>query len=187
MSPEHGAALAELFARADVACHCRYFHFAGTTNDWLGRCAHAPEQNRAEMLAAVDEASPEMHGVVALDGRRVIGWLKLAPAEAVPKLYAQRIYRRLPCFDGPRDAVLAIGCMLVDPEHRRRGVAQALLRGAIEVGRARHARALEAFPRRAEGLRDEEVFTGPFSAFLEAGFRIVHDFPPYPVLRLDLS
>jgi len=128
-----------------------------------------------------------MHGVVALGGNDVVGWLKLAPAAAVPKLYAQRVYRRLPCFDGPRDGVLTVGCLLVDPAWRRRGVARALVHGAIAFARAEGARALEAFPRRADELRDEEAFTGPFSLFVEAGFQIVHDFQPYPVLRLDLE
>jgi GNAT superfamily N-acetyltransferase len=139
------------------------------------------------MLGAMETRSPEMQGVVALGGSRVVGWLKLAPAGAVEKLYAQRVYRRLPCFDGPRDGVLAVGCLLVDPEWRKRGVARALVHGAIALGREQRARALEAFPRRAEGLRDEEAFTGPFAVFVEAGFEIVHDFQPYPVLRLNLG
>ena len=182
----HGRALAELFVRAEVPCRCRYWHFTGTTNEWLDRCAHDVGRNRAEMLAALEHGSPEMSGVVALDDTTAIGWLKLAPAASLPKLYGQRLYRRLPCFDGSRDGVFAIGCFLVDPARRRTGVAEALLARAILLARDEGARAIEAFPRRAEGISDAEAWNGPFSLLRRAGFEIVHDFAPYPVLRLAL-
>jgi len=182
--PEHGALLASLFERADVRCYCRYWHFEGSTNGWLDRSAHAPEQSRGEMIDALATRSDEMSGVVALSRGAAVGWLKLAPASAVPKLYDRRPYHRLPCFQGPRDGVFVVGCLLVDPSERRRGVARALLDGAIELAERRGARAIEAFPRRAEGTRDEDVWMGPFSLFASAGFEIVHDFGPYPVLRL---
>jgi GNAT superfamily N-acetyltransferase len=180
----HGEALAALFARAEVPCHCRYWHFTGTTNEWLDRCAHDVTRNRADMLAALAAGSPEMSGVVALAGGAAVGWLKLAPAATLPKLYSQRLYRRLPCFDGPREGVFSIGCFLVDPAQRRTGVAEGLLAGAIRLAREKGGRAIEAFPRRAEALSDAEAFAGPFSLFRRAGFDIVHDFAPYPVLRL---
>src|SRR5262249_39054878 len=113
--PEHGPLLVELFRRAEVPCHCRYWHFPEGTNAWLAGCAPAPERNRDEMLQALAMRSPEMSGVVALTGDLAVGWLKLAPAVTLPKLYAQRLYRGLPCFDGPREGVFTIGCMLVDP------------------------------------------------------------------------
>jgi GNAT superfamily N-acetyltransferase len=185
-TPVHGAALADLFARAEVPCHCRYWHFTGTTNEWLDRCAHDAPRNRAEMLAALESGSTEMSGVVALDDTAAIGWLKLAPAASLSKLYGQRLYRRLPCFDGPREGMFAIGCFLVDPARRRTGVAEALLARAIRLARDKGASAIEAFPRRAEGISDAEAWNGPFSLLCRAGFEIVHDFAPYPVMRLTL-
>ena len=44
---------------------------------------------------------------------------------------------------------------------RRRGVARRLLQEALEVATAAGARALEAFPRRAEGVSDAEHWMGP--------------------------
>ena len=179
-------ALAEFFARSDVPCHCRYFHFPGDTNAWLTRLAHDPDRNRDDFQGALACGTPESSGIVALRGAEVVGWLKVAPVRAVPKIYAQRVYRGLPCFDGSREGVHAIGCVLVDPSWRGRGVARALLGGAIDDARAAGARALEAFPRRGDGLRPDEVFTGPFRLFAQRGFSVVHDFAPYPVLRLVL-
>lgn len=184
--PEHAAALLELFERSDVPCYCRYWHFDGNTNAWLDRCAHHVEQNRAEMRVALEDGSPEMSGVVATSRSIVIGWMKLAPASSVPKLYSQRLYRALPCFEGDRDGVFTIGCILVDPAHRRTEVATRMLECAIRTVRERGGRAIEAFPRRAEGISDAEAWTGPFSLYERTGFQIVHDFAPYPVMRLAL-
>ncbi|HVU02739.1 MAG TPA: GNAT family N-acetyltransferase [Polyangiaceae bacterium] len=181
--PEHASALAALFERADVPCHCRYYHFEGNANAWLDRCFHHVAENRDEMARGLAAHSEDTLGVIALSGEAVIGWLKITWASAVPRLYAQRLYKNLPCFSGPRDRVMAIGCTLVDPARRGEGVHHALLDEALRLARARGATAVEAFPRRAEGLRDAEVWTGPLSAFLARGFEIVNDFAPYPVLR----
>jgi GNAT superfamily N-acetyltransferase len=184
--PEHAKGLSDLFLRSEVTCHCRYWHFSGDTNAWLDRLANGCDRNRTEMIQALETASDEMAGVVALEAENVVGWLKLAPARSLTKLYAQRLYRNLPCLSGNRDGVFTVGCLLVDPERRRRGIARALLRRATELARARRAKSIEAFPRRAEGVGDAELWTGPFAMFMDAGFAVVHDFAPYPVLRLDL-
>jgi GNAT superfamily N-acetyltransferase len=184
--PEHGPLLVQLFVRADVSCYCRYWHFTGTSNAWLDRTAHRSDDNRGEMLRALASHSDEMSGVVALEGERAIGWMKVAPAVAVPKLYAQRLYRGLSCFEGEREGVFAIGCILVDPACRRSRVAESMLDRAVTTVRERGGRALEAFPRRTEDISDAQAWTGPFSLYARAGFRVVHDFAPYPVMRLVL-
>lgn len=185
-APEHAVGLSDLFSRSEVSCHCRYWHFAGDKNAWLDRMANGSARNRAEMIAALETASGDMTGVVALADGDVIGWLKLSNASSLSKLYDQRLYKNLPCFSGNRDGVFTIGCVLVDPARRRRGVARALLRGAVERARSLGGSTIEALPRRADDVADAELWLGPFSMFVEAGFEVVHDFAPYPVLRLNL-
>jgi len=179
------APLAELFDRSSSSCFCRYFQFEGDKNAWLGRLAHEPDANRHELLAHA--AKPELTGVVAtLGDDTVIGWMKLEAAASLPKLYAQRTYRALPVFDGARAGVMAVGCFLIDPAWRRRGVARALLRTGLALARANGMSAVEAFPRRAEGVGAEALFTGPLALFTSEGFQIVSDQSQYPVLRLIL-
>jgi len=185
VGPAHVPALEALFERAGSACYCRFFHFEGDKNGWLARLAHEPEANRRELATHVREAA--LAGVVArLDSGEVVGWMKLEPALELPKLYAQRPYRSLPVFGGDRTRVVSVGCFLVDSAWRRRGVASALLRRGIEVARARGERAVEAFPRRAFGVGDEELWTGPLALFEREGFTVVSEQAQYPVLRLDL-
>jgi GNAT superfamily N-acetyltransferase len=183
---EHGPALAALFERAESRCYCRYFHFEGDKNAWQARLAFEPEQNRVELLARATVTPPG--GVVAMDETGVVlGWMKLEPAPELPKLYAQRVYRGLACFQGDRGRVWTLGCFLVDPACRRRGIARALLRSGVELAIAEGAQAIEAFPRRAEGVGAEELWTGPFALLEGEGFEIVHEQTQYPVLRLTLS
>jgi GNAT superfamily N-acetyltransferase len=182
---QDSAALSELFRRAEVACHCRYWHFGGDKNAWLDRCFNAPAENAREFSKDLEE-DHELSGVVAYRAERAIGWLKLTPVARVQKLYEQRLYRKLPCFADDRSATYAVGCVLVDPEYRRQGVASRLLAGAISECRAVGGRRIEAFPRRAALLGEPELWMGPYELFERQGFAIVNDFAPYPVLRLEL-
>ena len=182
--PAHGDALLALFERTCTACHCQYWHFKGDKNAWLERLFHAPEQNRSAFVEHL--AKPGLKGVVALRAGTAVGWLKLCPAKSISKLYDQRLYKGLPCFDAPREGVLTVGCFLVDDELRRKGVARALLRRGIELAVQSGAHSVEAFPRRSEHAGPAELWTGPAQLFIDLGFKIINDFAPYPVLRYEI-
>jgi GNAT superfamily N-acetyltransferase len=179
--PQHAEALLALFERTGTACNCQYWHFSGDKNAWLDRLFHAPELNRAGFVENL--AQPGMKGVVALRDGLAVGWMKLCPATSLPKLYGQRLYKGLPCLSGARDGVLTVGCLLVAEEVRRQGVARALVRRGVELAQQVGARAIEAFPRRSEQAGPAELWVGPANIFLQAGFEIINDFGPYPVLR----
>lgn len=189
--PGDAAGLLALFESAGTGCYCNYWHFEGDKNAWLEQCYLKPELNRAALIARL--AAPDLAGIAAIDpSGACCGWLKLMRATAAPRLYEQRVYRNLPCFNaGSREDVYAVGCCYILETERGRGLARALLTAAIAEARAAGASALEAFPRKipggeAEPLRPDEVWMGPEGLFLQAGFNQVSDFRPYPVLRLHL-
>src|SRR6185312_8122852 len=164
----------DLFARAHVGCFCRYWHFGGTKNEWLARCAVRPDESRDEADAAIGAGSTEATGLVALRGELCVVWMKIAPRASLPKLRALPVYRARLAGESD-DGVWSIGCVLVDPRERRRGVARALLAAAPAFARERGARVIEAYPRRPEAtqhgpLHDEEAWMGPMALFARAGF-----------------
>jgi GNAT superfamily N-acetyltransferase len=183
VNESHLEGLHALFEAASSACFCRYWHFEGTKNEWLDRCAHRPEENRAELDAAVRGEREDGQGVVAVtDDGVLIGWMKLTRRSAVPKLRRLPVYRSLDL--GDEDAAFAIGCFLIHPEHRRSGVARALIEGGVRIAEERGAAAIEGYPRRSSSpLYDEEAWQGPERAFLATGFEHVAGEPPYPVYR----
>jgi len=177
-------ALAPLFEGCANRCHCRYWHFAGTKNEWLEKCAFRPEENAAELAAAIDAARDDGHGLVAVSDGKPVGWLKVAPRTAVPKLRNQGVYRRLELSD---DGVWVVVCLLVAEEGRRKGVARALV-GAVDGYVRRHGgHTVEALPRVEEReLHAEEAFAGPWTVYRDAGFEAVAGERPYAVFRKRL-
>lgn len=181
LSERHLPSLVELFERDGSPCYCRYWHFDGDGKAWQLQCMTAPETNRQELEADVEAKHPRASGLVALDGDRVVAFMKLVPRALVPKIASLRTYR---AYDlGPDDGVWSIGCFLVDAAWRKRGLTRALVGEAKERLRALGARALEAYPR--EGLHPAEAWTGPPNAF--EGFEQVAGEKPYPVVRLLLA
>ena len=180
----HLAAWHALFEASASPCFCRYWHFDGNKNEWLARCAFEPSKNRDEQSALVRAGAPEARGLLALEGDVAVGWMKLAPRATLPKLRRLPVYRALDL--GPDEGVYAIGCFLVHPAHRKKGVARALVAASEEHVRAWGGRAIEAYPRRSpEPMHAEEAWQGPESIF--AGFDVVHADGPYPVLRKRVS
>lgn len=184
-APKDAAGLASLFEACGSSCHCRYWHFEGTKNDWLERCAFGAEENRAAMQAALLTGDDTGRGLVASRDGVVVGWMKVAPRGSVPKLRNLPVYRRLDL--GPDDGVYSIGCLLVHPEHRHHGVARQMVEGAKAIVRGWNGRAIEAYPHAIDRtMYDEEAWMGPAKMFADAGFVPVAGEAPYPVLRFTL-
>lgn len=182
--PSLTAGLVALFRAAGCDCFCRYWHFAGDKNDWQARVGLAPEENRAELEARARAGSHEAAGLVAAAEGEVVGWLSLAPLRLTPKLSDHRYYRRL--LAPLRDDEWAVGCVLVRPDWRGRGVAHALVAESLPEVLRRGGRSVVAFPRAHEGrLVDEEHMRGPPTAFEAAGFVRAGGDDGFPLLRKE--
>jgi len=186
----HFDRLAALFEACSCGCHCRYWHFAGTKNDWLARLALTPDENKTELAAALQARDDTARGLVAiantLENKPIVGWMKLTPRTAVPKLRNLPTYRSLDLGDDA--GAFSIGCFLVHPEHRKGGVASALALAAPEIVRAWGGQSIDAYPHVVDRpMYDEEAWMGPASLFTKAGFEKVAGENPYPVLRRSLG
>ena len=128
-----------------------------------------PGRNRARLQAQVEEGTFAPGVIAYLDGAPV-GWCGLGPRDAMPRLVGSRTIPRV-----DETPVWSIGCFVVRAGYRRRGVARALLRGAIDYARSQGAPCVEAYPIDPEGARVSTSFgfTGFASTFEAAGFRRV--------------
>jgi GNAT superfamily N-acetyltransferase len=185
LDAEGVGAWAQLFDACSSACFCRYWHFEGNKNEWLAICAHDADANRREQLSRALAGDSCARGLVAWQGDLAVGWMKLAPRAALGKLTRLPVYRSLDAGDDA--GVFGVGCLLVLPERRRRGIARALVLAADSYVRAWGGVAIEAYPRHAEGpLHDEEAWMGPESIFRGAGYEMSRGSGPYPVYRKEL-
>ena len=133
---------------------------------------------RDALHAQVAAAVPP--GVLAYDDAGVpIGWCAVAPRADYPRLARYGT-----------DGAWAVTCFVVRVGARRQGTATALLDGAVDLARRHGADGVEAYPvdTAVRKPSSAELYHGPLSVFLRAGFREVgeHGTPARPVVRLRL-
>jgi GNAT superfamily N-acetyltransferase len=137
---------------------------------WRGFDAKAISggRSRPQLLREQMEGTPPAPGYLAyLDGVPV-GWCGVGIRTETPRLIGSRT---IPAIDD--QPVWSIGCFLIRPGYRRRGVAKALLSAVIDAARKAGAPGIEAYPIDPEGRRVEvgAGFVGIASMFDAAGFR----------------
>ena len=139
---------------------------------------------------------PQPPGLVAIEGdgaeARAVGWVSLGPRADFERIVRSKV---IPAVDDL--PVWSIVCFAVSASARGRGVAKALLDGAIDYARGRGADALEAYPvvvDPGEGIHPEAAFTGTLPMFERAGFSVVAERASDPsasrlrvVVRRELS
>jgi ribosomal protein S18 acetylase RimI-like enzyme len=160
-------------------CWCMFYRETGRAGPHGGALAQA----RKRQLRALCDAGPPP-GLIAYAGRTPVGWVTLGRREEFRKLARSPVMK--PVDDTP---VWSIVCFVVPKEYRGRGVAAALLRGAIDYAARRGARILEAYPIDRPGASpDESMWFGAKSMYDKAGFReVARRKPQRPVVRIALA
>jgi GNAT superfamily N-acetyltransferase len=163
-----------------VARRCWCMFYRTESRSGFGLLKHADRNRRALKALAKKDPPP---GLVAYRGETAVGWISLGPREDYRKLARSPVMK-------PVDAarVWSIICFVVPSEHRRQGVAKALLDGAIRYARKRRVKILEAYPVDKRGAcADESLWFGPMSIYAAAGFHeVARRKPTRPVVRLEL-
>ncbi len=146
----------------EQGCWCQSWRGSPKARGFTG-----PAANRDALQAQVESGGFAPGLIAYLDGEPV-GWCGLGPRAAMPRLVNSRT---IPSVDDL--PVWSIGCFVVRPGFRRKGVAKALLAGAIEYARSQGAPAIEAYPIDPGDARVSTSFgfVGFTSMFEAAGFR----------------
>jgi GNAT superfamily N-acetyltransferase len=156
-------------------CWCQFFRIAGAGWDR----ADAPAMREA-LHEQVRGAVPP--GVLAFQDDEPIGWCAVGPRASYSRLGRSPVAQATD--DGP--GVWAVTCFVVRVGHRRRGVASALLDGAVDLARRHEAAVVEGYPvdTSARKASSAELYHGPLSVFRAAGFtEVARPSPARAVVR----
>ena len=154
--------------RGDPArCWCQYFKLANR------EFQNATSEACVGMLREQVQASAPGPGVIAyLDGEPV-GWCAVEPKMAYSRLQRAKVVTEGSRQEPDDASVWAVTCFVMRVGYRRRGVAAALLRGAVAQARGGGARVVEGYPVDV-ALRPKapsaELYHGTMSLFAAAGF-----------------
>lgn len=128
-------------------------------------------------------------GVVTYRDGEPVGWCSISPRAEIPRLVSSTLIR--PVDEVP---VWSIICVVVRSGHRRQGVTEQMLEGAVAYAEGMGAPAVEAYPVDPEGRMDLTMaFVGTRTMFSRVGFRqvgttdAVASRMPRIVMRRDLT
>jgi GNAT superfamily N-acetyltransferase len=175
--------LVELFDRpgASIArgCYCMCYRRSGKHERAPG--VSYSESNKRALKALVDRGV--VPGLVGYEKSRAVGWVSLGPREEYAKLQRSPVMK--PVDEKP---VWSIVCFFVDAPARHRGVAAAMLKGAIAWAKKQRVTLLEAYPRdKPRRSVDDFMWFGAKAMFDHAGFvEVARRRPLRPVVRKRL-
>lgn len=145
---------------------------------WQGWGERSADENR-EVRQALS-ARGVFDGYLLYHSSEPVGWCQVGPRDRLEKLVRQLNLT-------PDASTWAITCFLIAPAYRRQGLAKQLLDGVLDELRSRRVSRVEAYPKRLAEPEAEDLWNGPESLFLQAGFQTWRDDPARPVLFLDLK
>jgi GNAT superfamily N-acetyltransferase len=161
LSLERWADFERLFGKngADGGCWCMWWR--------LKRTEFYQQAGEANKLAMHDlVAAGETTGILAYAADEPVGWCSVAPRERFSSLERSRTLKRVD--DQP---VWSIVCFFVAKSYRRLGVAENLVRAAIDFVAQQGGRIVEAYPSVAiEGATPSSGYMGSVSTFAKVGF-----------------
>lgn len=182
-------------------CYCQFYRTPRAL-DWK---AFTADGNRVAAGAAI--ACGEAEGYVARaevippeareasfppeEGRgrargEIVGWMHAVPRHKLPHCFERLGVPPTPLDVPPHEAAVIV-CFVIAPSWRRRGVASAMLDGALADLAARGIAIVDAFPFKAgDGASPADHYHGPASLFASRGFVPIADHPDLTAVRMRL-
>ncbi|MGZ5933930.1 MAG: N-acetyltransferase family protein [Rhizomicrobium sp.] len=139
-------------------CYCNFVHYDHRGPAFSGT---EPAANRAAVAARI--CARKMHGFLAFEDERVVGWCQAAPRTTILTLATE------PDPDGTATQVGSVVCFVIAKAHRGKGLASQLLGVACETFKAQGLAFAEAYPKR-DAETEAANHTGPLGMYLKFGF-----------------
>src|SRR5215469_8022492 len=135
-----------LFQEPGGWSHCWCMHFQRARglpeNQQLGSRAERAVRNRRQKLELVEQG--RAHGILVYANGEPVGWCQFGRREELPRIDNRRKYSGL-APDG-YEKLWRITCFVVETAHRRRGIASAALKAALEAIQRNGGGLVEAYP-----------------------------------------
>lgn len=172
VTAERWQELAAFFGPSGAFSNCWCTWWRQTGGEFTRGIAEKGAGNQA-LLRSLVEAGSEP-GLLAYRDGSPVGWISVAPRPRYGRVLRSRRIGPPP-EEATDERVWSVVCFWIPRAERGKGVATALLDGAVDLARARRATTLEAYPVDAAGGRQPaaNLFTGTLAMFLRAGFREV--------------
>lgn len=178
LSPKTWPDFERLFQRPGGWSHCWCVHFQRACglpkNQQLRSRAERAVRNRRQKLELVQQG--RAHGILVYANGEAVGWCQFGRREELPRIDNRRPYRGLA---PDRDEKLwRITCFVVATTHRRRGIASAALKAALDAIKSDGGGLVEAYPlnRWLSRAFGNESTPGVLSMFEKEGFKVVAPF-----------
>jgi GNAT superfamily N-acetyltransferase len=164
--------LAAFFGPSGAFSHCWCTWWRQTSAETARGIENGGAGNRAQMHAIVESGAEP--GLLAYRDGKPVGWTSVAPRPQYGRIMRSRRIGPDPA-EAADERVWSIVCFWIPRRERGKGVANELLRGAVEHARARGGSVLEAYPVDTASGRQPSanLFTGTQSMFKRAGFQEV--------------
>lgn len=164
--------LAAFFGPSGAFAHCWCTWWRQTAAEFSQGEAEGGDGNRALMHEIVEAGSEP--GLLAYRDGQPVGWTSVAPRPQYGRILRSRRIGPAPGEEAD-EHIWSVVCFWIPRRERGKGVANALLKAAVDQARARGATTLEAYPVDTAGGRrpSANLFTGTLSMFQRAGFHEV--------------
>jgi ribosomal protein S18 acetylase RimI-like enzyme/uncharacterized protein YndB with AHSA1/START domain len=157
------------------SCYCMETHRKQDEADWNLRTG---ADNRRDMTSLIDQG--KVTALLAYADGKPVGWCNFGETTRL-----SGVMLKLGLKAEDHDGIGSVACFVIAAPYRGHGIATRLLDAAIERLRARGLRAVEAYPKRAEGSVHAN-YRGPLGMFLRAGFEPYRETERMLVVRKTL-
>ncbi|TLZ60461.1 MAG: GNAT family N-acetyltransferase [Methanobacteriota archaeon] len=114
-------------------------------------------------------AAGRAHGVLVYSEGSPVGWCAYGPREEYPRVDRGRFYKKLDLPE-ERRKLWRIVCMVVDKDHRGKGVAAVALKAALASIRRQGGGGVEAYPLTSKKGGSQSLWFGTVRMFEREGF-----------------
>lgn len=119
-------------------------------------------------------------GFLFYKDNQVIGWCQCFQRDAFAKLVKQYSLE-------PDKEIFALTCMKIHPDYRKQGLSHKFLELIIEHLKEKGIKLLQGFPKSGSSFEDGDVWTGPESIFIKAGFKKIQSQATQPVYQVNIG